>query len=495
MTKTVKEYLAETIKNEEIELFLKNGKDFIDDEKIIQQIDAAKNPDPARVREILAKSLDITRLSPEETAILINVKDPDLYAEMQETALKVKLKVYDNRIVTFAPIYCSNLCVNNCLYCGFREDNEHETRRVLSHNEIVREAECLARTGHKRTIAVFGEHPSTSAEYIADAIRGIYSARVQARIGYGNIRRVNVNAAPMSIADYKIINDAGIGTYQVFQETYHHKTYATMHPSGIKANYRWRLYALHRAMAAGIEDTALGALYGLYDWRFEVMASVYHAEDLESHFNGLGPHTVSFPRINPASGALYNGDKVSDDDFLKLITVLRLAIPYAGLIITARESADIRRKSLKLGITQTDASTRIGIGAYSDQSDGQEIDRQQFELGDTRSLDEVIREFAESGLITSFCTAGYRCGRTGDKIMNLLKCGIEGKFCKLNAVLTFREWLDDFASEETRTAGLRVLEKELVEIEKDPFFTERKIFDIFKSYYDKIGEGERDLYL
>jgi 2-iminoacetate synthase len=477
---------------------MKDGHDFINDEEIIRKIHENKKPDKSRVREIIKKSLAIERLDPDETAALLNVDDPELLQEMKDAALQVKLKVYDNRIVTFAPIYCSNVCVNNCLYCGFRADNKAEKRRTLSHDEIVREAESLAKTGHKRTIAVFGEHPESSAEYIADAIEAIYSASVKARIGNGSIRRVNINAAPMSIDDLKMINKAGIGTYQVFQETYHHETYKRMHPSGIKANYAWRLYALHRGLAADIEDVAIGALFGLYDWRFEVMGMVYHAIDLESHFNGLGPHTISFPRINAAAGALYtNTDKyhVSDDDFIKLITVLRLAIPYAGMIITARETAELRRASLKLGITQTDASTKIGIGAYSESDNGQHLDRQQFELGDTRSLDEVIREFAESGLITSFCTAGYRCGRTGDKIMNLLKCGIEGKFCKLNAILTYREWLDDFASEQTKAVGLKVLEKELVEIQKDPFFTERKILPIFMEFYKRISQGERDLYL
>ena len=497
MTTTVQNWIKNVIKEEEYEPYLNDGHDFIDENIIFDALTNNSNPEKSKVRDIISKSLSIERLSLDETAALLSIKDPEVLAEMDDAALAVKRKVYDNRIVTFAPIYCSNVCVNNCLYCGFRADNSHEKRRILSTEEIVREAESLARTGHKRTIAVFGEHPSTSADYICDAMQAIYSAKVPARKGYGSIRRVNVNAAPLSVADYKKVLDAGIGTYQVFQETYHHETYAKVHPSGIKANYRWRLYALHRALAAGIEDVAIGSLFGLYDWRFEVMGMVSHAIDLEKHF-GLGPHTVSFPRINPASGGAQQPSesyRVHDDDFLKLITVLRLAIPYAGVIITARESAAIRTRSINLGVTQTDASTKIGIGAYSDAETAQDIDKQQFELGDTRSLDELINEFARNGLITSFCTAGYRCGRTGDKIMNLLKCGIEGKFCKLNAVLTYREWLDDFASEETRLAGMKVLETEISEIEKDPFFTDRKILTIFKEFYRRISEGERDLYL
>lgn len=497
-TTTVQEWAEQVIRPEEIGKYLIDGKDFINPEEIERQLEAAVNPEPQRIRDIIAKSLSITRLEPEETAALLNVTDPELLAEMGAAGGEVKRRVYDNRIVTFAPLYCGNLCVNNCLYCGFRKDNAGEKRQYLGMEKIRAEAEALAALGHKRSIVVFGEHPSTDAAYMAEAIRTIYEVRVKARKGWGAIRRVNVNAAPMKIDDLKKLHEAGIGTYQVFQETYHKETYRRVHPSGPKADYRWRLYALHRAMDAGIDDVATGALFGLYDWRFEVMGLLYHAIDLERHFSGIGPHTISFPRLNPAEGsslAEHPEYRVSDDDFKKLITVIRLSVPYTGMIITARESAQLRREAIPLGCTQTDASTRIGIGAYSERYTAQEKDRQQFLLGDTRSLDEVIREFAEMGLITSFCTAGYRCGRTGDKIMGLLKTGTEGKFCKLNAVLTFREWLDDFASPETKAAGEKVIAKEIAAIRQMDFYKQSKLLQLFEDSYEKVEEGGRDLYL
>jgi 2-iminoacetate synthase len=336
---------------------------------------------------------------------------------------------------------------------------------------------------------------------MADSISTIYAVKrpTPAGTGINNIRRVNVNAAPMSIDELKKLWRAGIGTYQVFQETYHRGRYAELHPSStLKGNYRWRLYAMHRAMDAGIDDVAIGALFGLYDWRFEVMGLVSHALDLERHF-GIGPHTVSFPRMQPAPGSFVSAHSpylVDDESTERLVTILRLAIPYSGLIVTARESPVARRRLIRLGCTQTDASTRLGIGAYAKGLKQEEnADKVQFMLGDQRSLDEVTRELANDGMITSFCTAGYRCGRTGDKIMTLLEKGIEGRFCKLNAVLTFREYLNDYASPETRAIGERLLEQELREIEDTPFFTEKRLLPTFLAYYERIGKGERDLYM
>ncbi len=493
----VKEWMKNAIKQDEIDRYLINGKDFIDDDRIHEQIRGAKNPEKSRVMEIIAKAKTIELLTPEETAVLLNVTDEDVWHEINLAAADIKHKVYDNRIVTFAPLYCANYCVNSCLYCGFRKENSGEKRRILSMEEIRREARSLAGMGHKRLIMVFGEHPLSDARYIADAMEAVYGEKVKTKRGTAQIRRANINAAPMSIEDLKLLWQKGIGTYQVFQETYHHDRYAQAHPAGLKANYRWRLYALHRALDAGIDDVAGGALFGLYDWRFEIMGLVYHARDLEDRF-GVGPHTVSFPRLNPAEGAEIGDNTpyhVSDEDFKKLVAVIRLAVPYAGMILTARETAEMRRAVIPLGVTQTDASTRIGIGAYSEQYNGQESEKQQFMLGDTRTLDEVIREFAQMGLITSFCTAGYRCGRTGDKIMKLLKTGVEGKFCKLNAVLTFREWLDDFASEETKKVGEELIRKEMEEVKRDAFFKDKKIVNQFENYYHRIGDGERDLYL
>ncbi len=497
----VREWAQQVIKPAEIEKYLVNGKDFIDEQSIFSHLEKYKNPDQQQVRDILKKSLDIQLLSPEETAVLLNVKDPELLEEMRETALAVKKKVYDNRIVFFAPLYCSNLCVNSCVYCGFRSDNCEEKRHVLTMEEVRRETEAVIDEGHKRLIAVYGEHLQSDADYIVDTMATIYATKRATPTGNGfnNIRRVNINAAPMSIENLRKLWRAGIGTYQVFQETYHPGRYAELHPANtIKGNFRWRLYAMHRAMDAGIDDVAIGALFGLYDWRFEVMGLVYHAHDLEHQF-GIGPHTISFPRMQPALGSFVSENSpylVRDDAFKRLVMILRLAVPYTGLIVTARERADLRREIINYGCTQTDASSKIGIGAYSEKKVQEENpDKVQFMLGDERSLDEVIRELAQDGCITSFCTAGYRCGRTGDKIMNLLEKGVEGKFCKLNAVLTFREYLNDYASPETRRIGEQLIEKELREISGMPFFTEKKLLSTFQTYYKRIASGERDLYM
>ena len=492
--KDINSWIRERIRPEEIDRYISGDSVFISENEIMGKLISNKNPDPLEVKDILSKSLAIETLEPDETAILLQVKDRSLLDEMEETALRIKQKVYDNRIVTFAPLYMSNLCVNNCLYCGFRKDNRDTKRLILSDEQIKKEVEILAgNIGHKRLIVVYGEHPLTGADYIASSINTIYSVKVKTKHSYGNIRRVNVNAAPMPINELVNIKKAGIGTYQVFQETYHPATYAYLHPKGtIKSDYRWRLYAMHRAFDAGIDDVGIGVLFGLYDWRFEVMGLLYHARELEKRF-GIGPHTVSFPRIEPALNMAFEGReryKVSDEDFRKIITVIRLSIPYTGMIITARETADIRKDALVLGITQTDASTKIGVGSYSENNLDQKEDRQQFLLGDTRSLDEVIREFAESGYITSFCTAGYRCGMTGKCIMELLRTGQEGKFCKLNAVLTFKEWLDDFASEETKLSGEKIIMKEIEEIKKQMPLT----FDKLMERYKLIEQGKRDVY-
>ncbi len=480
--------MKEVIKENEITRFENNGSDFINEEKIESLLQKNKSPEKKKIREIIQKSLGIERLEPDETAALLNVNDDNLWEEIFQAAGEVKRRVYDNRIVTFAPLYCSNFCVNSCLYCGFRKENTNEKRRRLTLEEVKKETEALVSLGHKRLITVYGEHPLSDIDYIVDTIRTIYATK----LGNGEIRRVNINAAPFSIEKLKLLKEAGIGTYQVFQETYHHQTYKKVHPAGIKSNYKWRLYVLHRAQEAGIDDVAIGVLFGLYDWKFEVMGLLCHTMDLEKRF-GVGPHTISFPRLKTAANAPFIQEtkyKVSDRDFKKLVAVIRLSVPYTGMIITARETPEILKEVIPVGCTQTDASTRIGIGAYSESYNEQEAERQQFLLGNTKSLDEVIRGFAETGYITSFCTAGYRCGRTGKCIMQLLKGGKERWFCKLNAVLTFREWLNDFASDETKKAGEVVIKKEIKEIkEKIPQF-----FSKFMDYYQRIDNGERDLY-
>ncbi|HAJ80272.1 MAG TPA: [FeFe] hydrogenase H-cluster radical SAM maturase HydG [Fibrobacteres bacterium] len=475
--------------------YMNAGKDFIDDGAIYATLERNVKPDASRIRDIIAKSCSIQTLTADETAALINVRDPKLVLEMEAAALSIKNKVYDNRIVTFAPLYMSSRCVNNCTYCGFRKDNHAMKRGVLSQDEVRKETEVMAGSiGHKRIIAVYGEHPSSDVNYIAETMRTIYSVKTKTHKGTGSIRRINVNAAPMSIEELEILHKEGLGTYQVFQETYHHKTYAAVHPANtIKADFPWRLYSMHRAMEAGIDDVGIGALFGLADWKFEVMGLVSHAVELEKKYN-IGPHTISFPRIEPAQNSILSEDpskKTSDEDFRRAVVVLRLAVPYTGMIVTARETAKIRNDLFRLGVTQADASTRIGIGSYSDISTDKQLgNRQQFILGDTRSLDELVRDLADMGNITSFCTAGYRCGRTGKCIMDLLRTGKEGKFCKLNAVITFREWLDDFASPDTKAAGEKIIEKEIEEIRNNL----PGVFDEFFKQYDLTKKGERDLY-
>ena len=492
--KNSESWVKKRIKYEEITKYMDNGKDFINEEEIFERLKKNKNPDKRKVKDTLQKSLSIQTLSLDEVATLLNVEDENLLLEMEEVAKKIKKKVYDNRIVTFAPLYLSNLCVNNCLYCGFRRENKTVKRRALTLEEVKKETEVLAgEIGHKRLIVVYGEHPLTDVEYIRNTIETIYRVKVKTKKGYGEIRRVNVNAPPLSIEELKILKEVGIGTFQVFQETYHHLSYKKLHPQNtIKGNYLWRLYCMHRALEAGVDDVGIGVLFGLYDWKFEVMGLTLHTLELEKKF-GIGPHTISFPRIEPAVNTPFTENshyKVSDEDFKKLVVVIRLAVPYTGMIITARESAKIRREVISLGCTQTDASTRIGIGAYSERYNTQEAKKQQFLIGDTRSLEELIKELAEMGYITSFCTAGYRCGRTGKCIMDLLKEGKERWFCKLNAVLTFREWLDDFACEETKRIGENLIQKEINEIKQ----LLPAVYPQFISYYERIKNGERDIY-
>ena len=498
---TTGKWIKRIINQKEIDKYLVNGKDFINEAEIFNRLAKNTNPLPELIRNILQKSLSVKTLAPDETAALLNVTSPEMWEEIFQTALEVKKKVYDNRIVFFAPLYCSNLCVNNCAYCGFREANNLEVRRILTLDEIRREVSSVLKEGHKRLILVFGEHQRSDVEYMAAAVKAVYSVEETAlQSGRpSSIRRVNINAAPMEISKLKILKEAGIGTYQVFQETYHHDTYHSVHPANtIKGDFQWRLYALHRAMDAGLDDVAIGALFGLYDWRFELMGLLYHTLDLERHF-GIGPHTISFPRMTAASGSSLSSESpwnVSDENFKKLVAVLRLSVPTAGMIVTAREKAEIKKMVIRLGCTQTDASTRIGIGAYSDQKTETDLDKKQFTIGDPRDLDDVIQEVVRMGFIPSFCTAGYRCGRTGETIMGMLSHCDEGKFCKLNAVLTFREYLSDYASNKTRELGEPLVLKEIGEIESLDYFKNKPhLLHKFRSDYSEILSGKRDLYL
>ena len=460
--------------------------DFIDDERLEALLTQAP-PDAARVREIIAKSLSKQALTVEETAALLRADDPELTAEIFNAARELKRNVYGNRIVLFAPLYIGNECVNDCLYCAFRRSNPEAVRRTLDTAELRGQTEALENRGHKRLILVFGEHPEYDAQFIADCVRNVYDVKT----GHGEIRRVNINAAPLNAEGYKIVKEAGIGTYQIFQETYHHETYRRVHPETTrKGNYLYRLDGLDRAMLAGCDDVGIGALFGLYDWRFEVLGLVSHALHLQDRF-GVGPHTVSFPRLRPACGVIPDDETwdVSDEDFKRLVAILRLAIPYTGLILTAREPAELRREVMEFGVSQIDAGSRIEIGGYTEAGDAQIMEREQFSLGDIRSLDDVIRELVEDGYVPSFCTACYRLGRTGEHFMEFAIPGFIKRYCTPNALTTLMEYLVDYASPETLAAGEKQMRSEL---EKMP---DGDLKDKLVERLDSIKKtDDRDLY-
>lgn len=435
----------------------KHAIDFIDDEYLGQLLNSPA-PEKEQVRDIIAKSLAKEPLSVEETSALVRTEDVELINDILHAARRLKETVYGNRIVLFAPLYVGNNCLNDCAYCGFQRRNQLAVRRTLRAEELREQVLKLETAGQKRLILVFGEHPDYDADFIAEQARIVYSTRH----GHGEIRRVNINAAPMDHEGYRIIKAAGIGTYQIFQETYHHETYRNVHPAHTrKGNYLYRLDALSRALEAGCDDVGIGVLFGLYDWRFEVLGLVKHAVHLQKCY-GVGPHTISFPRLRPAYGVDFQAPSpVSDEEFKRVIATLRLAVPYTGLILTARENAELRRELLKLGVSQIDAGSRIEIGGYTEESDTQLLDREQFELGDTRSLDIVMQELMEEGYLPSFCTACYRIGRTGEHFMEFAIPGFIKQFCTPNALTTLMEYLVDYASPETRRVGEELIKKEL----------------------------------
>ncbi len=438
--------------------------DFIDDGRLTALLRDTRS-DAGRVRAIIAKSLAKQALTVEETAALLAADAPDLVEEIFAAARQLKRDVYGNRIVLFAPLYIGNDCVNDCLYCAFRHSNREEVRRTLTFDELRRQVESLENRGHKRLILVFGEHPRYDADFIHDCVQAVYDVKV----GHGEIRRVNINAAPFDVAGFRRIKAARIGTFQIFQETYHHDTFAHMHPQNTrKGHYLYRLDALCRAQEAGIDDVGIGALFGLYDWRFEVLGLVSHALHLQQRY-GVGPHTISFPRVRPAAGVTLS-DRwfVSDHDFKRLVAILRLAVPYTGLILTAREPAALRRELLAFGVSQIDAGTRIELGGYTEAGDAQCLQREQFELGDIRSLDEVMGELITDGYLPSFCTACYRLGRTGEHFMEFAIPGFIKRFCTPNALTTALEYLVDYASPETRAAGEKLIAAEVAKLEEGP---------------------------
>ena len=426
----------------------------IDDTAIAAAIERHLHADAGRVRDVLARALELKGLEAEDVAALMSVSDPELLHELFDTAQRVKQAIYGRRLVIFAPLYVSNLCGNECTYCAFRARNTELDRRALTQEEIAGETRMLIDQGHKRVLLVAGEsYPREGFWYVLKAIDTVYSVTHDK----GEIRRINVNVAPLTLDQFRELKAAKIGTYQLFQETYHRGTYAGVHLAGKKKDYDWRVTAMDRAMEAGIDDVGIGVLFGLFDWRYELLALMQHIRHLEAR-HGVGPHTLSVPRLEPATGsdvAAHPPHAVSDIDFRKIVAILRLAVPYTGIIMSTRESAHIRRETFALGVSQISAGSRTNPGGYADS---ERENASQFCLGDHRPLDEVIRDVAALGYIPSFCTACYRLGRTGQDFMDLAKPGEIKEHCDPNALATFVEYLIDYGSEETRAVGEQLVE-------------------------------------
>ncbi|MBI5192535.1 MAG: [FeFe] hydrogenase H-cluster radical SAM maturase HydG [Nitrospirae bacterium] len=455
---------------------------------------------------IIKKGEALNGLSPEEAATLLNCDDEDVLNLLFRSAKKIKEAIYGNRLVLFAPLYLSNSCVNNCLYCGFRAGNHSIEKKVLTEEDIRHETEALIKDGHKRVLIVAAENPKQcNIDYLERAIDVVYGTRPQDPLtpegrgdcsgiggrvrGGGAIRRINVNVAPLTLSEFKRLKSSGIGTYQLFQETYNVPTYETVHPTGPKSDYNYRLTALDRAMNAGIDDVGMGVLFGMYDFKFEVLALLYHAMYLEEKF-GVGPHTVSVPRIEPASDSPFSLKPpypVSDKDFMKLIAILRLAIPYTGIILSTREQADLRDNLFHIGVSQISANSRTYPGGYT-HDNNQNVSEGQFSTGDRRTTYEVIRDISKNGFSPSFCTACYRVGRTGKEFMDHAKPGHIQKFCLPNSILSFKEYLLDYGGEELLRLGYAVIKDQIISIEdvKIRNATIKKLRD--------IETGERDLY-
>jgi 2-iminoacetate synthase len=470
---------------EENTLITHERADFINEQEIEGILERSRRPAPAKVRELLIKAREMRGLSIEEVASLSFVETPELLAEIFSTAKRIKEDIYGTRLVFFAPLYISNRCANECAYCAFRATNTALRRRTLTQEEIAEETRILIRQGHKRVLMVAGEAlPPQGFQYILDSIATIYSTKV----GPGEIRRVNVNLAPQTVERFRQLKQAEIGTFQLFQETYHRPTYAQVHLKGTKRDYDWRATAFDRAMEAGIDDIGMGALFGLYHWRFEIIAMMQQIRHLEERF-GVGPHTISFPRIEPAVGSEIASRPpyaVSDSDFLKMVAIMRLAVPYTGMIMSTRETAEVRRATLELGISQISAGSRTDPGGYKD-GEG-DPNGSQFQLGDHRSIEEVVKDVVSLGFLPSFCTACYRLGRTGQDFMDVAKPGEIKYHCHPNALSTFQEYLCDYASPEAKTAGEKFISIELQKMDGQQTACALPMLN-------QVRRGERDVFV
>lgn len=460
-------------------------KPFIDRDRLYSLMEE-KAPSENELNAILNKALQFKGLDQREVASLLRVSDPGQIRRIMEAARTVKEHIYGRRLVFFAPVYTGNVCVNNCLYCAFRSDNKSLKRTILTMPEIEAEVASLLKDGHKRILLICGESARNGTDYMCEAIRTTYAVRDE-RGNY--VRRINIEIAPLPVEDFSRLKKEKIGTYVCFQETYDPVLYGQYHPAGTpKADYDYRLTVFDRAMQGGIDDVGLGVLFGLADYRFEVLALMEHAHHLEAVF-GCGPHTISFPRIEPADNAPLTKNipyPVSDDDFKKIIAIIRISLPYTGMILSTRETEEMRTELFNHGVSQISAGSRTNPGAYSK---GRDHDYgSQFSLGDHRSLEEVISSIIEKEYIPSFCTGCYRKGRVGNDFMDLAKPGLIKEFCMPNAIFTFKEYLLDFASPETKEKGLHLIDRLLSDVKKKSLKTR------MTAVLDQIDHGARDLY-
>ena len=458
--------------------------DFIDHAEVLETLAEAgrESRNRTRVREILNKAALCKGLSHREAAILLDCDDPELEAQLYALAGEIKHKFYGNRIVLFAPLYLSNYCINGCVYCPYHAKNRTIPRKKLTQEEIAEEVRALIRTGHKRLAVEAGEDPKHNPlEYILESIKTIYSVQE----GGNSIRRVNVNIAATDVESYRKLKAAGIGTYILFQETYNRKQYEELHPTGPKSNYAWHTEAMDRAQEGGCDDVGVGVLFGLSGYRYELVGLLMHAEHLEARF-GVGPHTISMPRICPADDVSLDNfpDALPDAIFRKIVAVLRVAVPYTGMIISTRESARMREQLLHCGVSQISGGSRTSVGGYTTEERHDET--AQFDVADTRPLDDVVRWLLEQDHIPSFCTACYREGRTGDRFMSLCKSGKISLCCTPNALMTLKEYLMDYASPATRAEGERMIASSLTDI------PEGRVRDLTVERLKRIENGERD---
>ena len=463
----------------------KIAEEFIDHQEILETLEYARSnkSNRALIEQLIDKAARCKGLSHREAALLLECDQPDLIEHIFHLAQEIKHKFYGNRIVMFAPLYLSNYCVNGCVYCPYHLKNKTIARKKLTQEEIRKEVIALQDMGHKRLALEAGEDPLRNPiEYILESIRTIYSIKHK----NGAIRRVNVNIAATTVENYRKLKDAGIGTYILFQETYHKENYEALHPTGPKSKYAYHTEAMDRAMEAGIDDVGLGVLFGLNTYRYDFVGLLMHAEHLEATF-GVGPHTISVPRICPADDIATQDfpDAISDEIFCKIVAVIRIAVPYTGMIISTRESAATRRKVLNLGISQISGGSRTSVGGYAIPETPEE-NSAQFDISDTRTLDEVVNWLLDLGHIPSFCTACYREGRTGDRFMSLVKSGQIANCCAPNALMTLKEYLEDYATADTRAKGIQLIKKELEHIPNP------RIKEIATCNLKKIEEGKRD---